>query len=111
MEKTNIKEEFTVEALPKATFAIPSNISPLDILALSTQVDLDDVNKTRELFKFALEHTLVKTGEIYQPVKAKDREVYLPTGIENNIIALSQVANYFLENVITKAFTKSSESE
>lgn len=84
-------------------------ISPVELLASSTLIGAEDLKMTVDLFKFALEHTEVKLGEKWLPVKAKDAEVYLPNGIEDNILALNEIASYIFKEAIIKSFTKSNE--
>lgn len=95
--------EFTIKSRPDNNFRI-GTIKPTEILALSMTVDLDDYKKSQELFTFALEHTEVKMGDNWTPVKAKDREVYMPMGIEKEIISLREIIEVFLNEVIAKAF-------
>ena len=99
--------EFTIETR-KENFRIVK-ISPIDILALQMQTDLDNFEKTKLLFKFALEHTEVKAGEKWFPVKTPNKEVYFPTDIAEDYIALNEICAFFLDNKMAKVFQKSSE--
>lgn len=99
---------FKIEALPDYEFEF-DYISPIDLLALTTQLNLEEFKPTKLTYTFALEHIKVKVGEAWLPVKVADREVYMPSGIETNLIAISQLCNYFLNEVLAKAFTKSEE--
>lgn len=99
--------EFTIETR-KESYRIVK-ISPVDILALQMQTDLDNFEKTQMLFKFALEHTEVKVGEKWFPVKTPNKEVYFPVGIEEDYVALNEICAYFLNNKMAKVFQKSSE--
>ena len=84
-------------------------ITPIELLASSTLIGGENLNMTMDLFKFALEHAEVKLGEKWFPVKAKDAEVYSPNGIENNMLALNEIAKYIFKEAIVKSFTKSNE--
>lgn len=86
-------------------------ISPVKMLALSTQVDLDNFTKTDFLFTFALEHIEVAMGDKWNPVKTPGQEVYMPFGIEKDLKALDELCTYFLTEVIYPAFQNSSESD
>lgn len=99
--------EFTIESR-KNDFRVPK-LSPIDLLALQMQTDLDNFEKTKLLFKFALEHTEVKVGEKWFPVKTANKEIYFPTDLGEDYVALNEICAYFLENVMAKVFQKSSE--
>lgn len=100
-------QEFTIESR-KEQFRV-AQISPIDLLALQMQTDLDNFEQSKILFKFALEHIEVKMGETWKPVKTQNREVYMPIGIENDYQALNELCVWFLNNVVAKVFQKSSE--
>ena len=100
--------EFRIEALPDAEFRT-ANTSPIDILAISSQVDFDQYTKTRDTLRFALEHIEVKAGSQWVPVKVADREVYMPMGIETNFRALNELCKWYVENVLVPVFQDSAE--
>ena len=102
-------KEFTIEARQE-TYRI-GKISPVDLLALQMQTDLDNFEQTRILFKFALEHTEVKLGETWKPVKTPNRDIYMPIGMEEDFKAMNEICLYFMNNELEKVFPKSSESE
>ena len=101
-------EEFKIESMQN-TFRV-GKISPVDMMAITQTIDFEKFDTNKALITFCLENTEVKVGETWLPVKAKNREVYQPMGIDNNFLALNQIFLWMLENVITKTFTKSSES-
>lgn len=100
--------EFTIDALPNEQLRV-ANISPVDLLAITTQIDFEKLQQTKTLITFCLENVEVKQGASWVPVKSKDREVYFPMGIENNLVALNQIFEYMMTNVITMAFQPSEE--
>ena len=100
--------EFSIKALPDTTFR-EGYVSPLDLLAIATQVNFDEFAKTRETFEFALEHIEVLAGEQWFPVKSKGRDVYMPLDIEKNYQALSQLCEWYVKNVIVPVFPASAE--
>lgn len=102
--------EFTIEALPGINFR-EANVSPIDLLALATQVDFNEFGKTKELFAFSLEH-LECEGESgkWFPVKVPGREVYMPFGLEKNFAALNELCKWYMENVVSEVFQGSAES-
>ena len=85
-------------------------VSPVELLAISTQVDLEKYEQTKVLYNFALEHIEVSMGDKWFPVKTPNKEVYMPMGIDNDFVALNDLCMYFVSEVIYKAFQKSSES-
>ena len=87
-----------------------ANISPVDMLAISTQVDFEKFEMTKTLIKFCLENVEVKMGEKWLPVKMKDREIYQPLNIKDDFIALNEIFTYMMSEVIAKVFMKSNES-
>jgi hypothetical protein len=101
-------QEFDVKDLPGQRFRV-GRISPVDLLALTGQLDFDDFTKSKTLYAFALEHTEASVGDKWVPVKVEGREVYMPLGIDQNMTALSEICEWFFENVIKKTFTKSGE--
>ena len=100
--------EFTIESLPSLQFRTAA-ISPVDLLAITTQIDFDKYQQTKMLYTFALEHIEVKQGEKWFPVKLPGQEVYTPTSLGENLVALNEIITYFLNEVVAKTFTKSSE--
>ncbi len=84
-------------------------ISPVELLALSTQLDLENFEKTVVVFKFAVEHIEVLMGDKWVPVKTKNKEVYMPFGIDKDMNALDALCTHFIEEVMGPAFQKSSE--
>ena len=103
-----MNEEFQIESR-KETFRV-AKISPVDLLAISTQIDFENLKMTKSLIQFCLENLEVKMGETWMPVKSKDKEIYWPKDIVNDLISLQQLFMYMMENVIAKTFMKSSES-
>lgn len=99
---------FTIKSLPELEFR-PKKISPIDILSISTTMDLENFNKTKEAYSFALENVEVKIGDKWFEVKHPGRDVYMPVGIEENLTALNELLGWFFENIIFKSFQKSSE--
>ena len=100
--------EFEIKALPGQKFR-EAYVSPVDLLAIGTQVDFDVYKKNRELFKFSLEHIEAKVGEDWYPVKAKDRDVYMPLDIDKNLKALSQLCEWYFQTLILPVFQESAE--
>lgn len=96
------QKEFTIEGYENKFRS--TKVKPLDMLALQTQINFDDMIKTKELFKFALEHLEVKVLDQWIPVKEPNKEVYYPIGIEDNYKALKSLIEWFIENVVRPVF-------
>lgn len=100
-------QEFKIESRQEQ-FRI-AKISPIDLLAISTQIDFDNFKATKTLIQFAIENIEVKIGEKWLPVKTKDKEIYWPKDIVNDFMALNELFTYMMTEVIVKVFQKSSE--
>lgn len=100
--------EFTIDTREEQ-FRI-TKLKPSEVLALSMSVDLDDYKKSVELFDFVLEHTEVKMGDKWNPVKTPNREVYMPLGIDTDYTSIQKIVEFFLKEVLAKAFQTSRES-
>lgn len=102
-------EEFKIESMPDRLFRV-AKISPVDLLAISQTINFDNFDANRALNAFCLENAETLVGEKWLPVKMKGRDVYQPVGIDANFVALSEIYYWMLQNVVAKAFTKSSGS-
>ena len=100
-------QEFKIESRTEQ-FRV-ANISPIDMLAISTQIDFENFKMTKTLMQFCLENVEVKMAEKWLPVKTKDKEIYWPKDIVNDFIALNELFVWMMENVVTAVFQKSSE--
>lgn len=101
--------EFKIESRKDQIFRV-AKISPIDILAISTQIDFESFKATKTLMTFCVENVEVKIGEKWLPVKTKDKEIWWPKDIVNDFVALNEIFIWMMENVITAVFPKSSES-
>lgn len=86
-------------------------MNAIELLGIRSQIDFDNLDSAIEFFKIALEHIEVKIGNDWVPVKMKNREVYLPDGLENDIMAVNELTNYFTKEFLMPVFLKSSESK
>lgn len=101
-------KEFTIEHLKDAKFRV-GKISPIDLLAISYQIDLENFKMTKTLLTFVVENVETLIGETWLPVKVKDKEIYQPIGIDKNLPALNDIFIYMTTNVISKVFQPSNE--
>lgn len=100
--------EFSIESLPETQFRFKT-ISPVKLLSIQMIVDFDNFDKTTKLFSFILENTEVNIAGTWTNVKMKDRDVYMPQGIDKNLTALMQICTTFMNDVIKPVFQKSRE--
>lgn len=79
-------------------------ISTPKLLSLATVIDLDDINKTEELYNFILENTEIFLVDQWMPLK--DGDTYWPNGIDENYTFLTSIIKTFNEEILKKVFTK-----
>ena len=101
-------EEFEVKSLPGVKFRV-KRTNPVDLLALSMSMDLKDFDSNKAMLNFTLESMETKVGEKWLPVKVKGRDVFMPTVLETNIVAISELTDYFMEHILTPVFQSASE--
>ena len=102
------QKEFKINSR-KETFRV-AHISPVDLLAISTQIDFENFKMTKTLMQFCLENVEVQIGSKWFAVKTKDRDIWWPKDIESDFTALNEIFVWMMENVVTAVFQKSSES-
>lgn len=83
-------------------------ISPVKILSLQMVSDFNSLIKTEEMFSFILENTEVQVKDTWFPVKEKEN--YMPVGIDNDISALTEIITHFFNDILKPVFTKSEGS-
>ena len=99
-------KEFKIKEKPEMEFRF-KDISPVKLMSLQLCIDFDDFDKTSKLFSFILENTQSNIAGTWTDVKMKDREVYLPQGIDKEVNALMEICTTFLNEVIKPVFTRS----
>lgn len=98
------QKEFTIETRKDNLFRI-AKIEPTEILALGMTMDFNEFKQTVDTMNYALEHIEVKMGDnMWTVVKQKNRNVYMPMGIEDDLKSLNQLIQYFIEEVLSKVF-------
>ena len=102
------QREFKIESLPGYTFR-EGKVSPIDLLAISTQIDFENFKMTKTLMTFCFENAEVKMGEKWLPVKVPGKEIYKPSEIATNFIAMNELFMWMMDNVVTAVFPRSSE--
>lgn len=102
-------ESIVLKNYPGVEFRIKDHLPPLEVFALSTQVDFDDFDKTLKLSEYALEHMEVKIGERWLAVKERGANALNPLGIDEDMNNVAELVHTFAEKVIFASFTKSEE--
>lgn len=113
MEKIKMKyyeEEFEVSGYPKAVFRFKQvkgiQLFALKITQWESSKNLYDFNVFYT--DFVLSNTEVRLGEKW--VSVKDKDSYLPTGIEEDGTSIMEIVSRFNTEVLNPFFLKSSES-
>jgi hypothetical protein len=102
------QKEFEIASLPDKKFRF-GKVSPVDFLAIQTQIDFDNFKKSKTVFLFILEHTETLVADKWVPVKKEGFEAYMPAGIDSNLKALNEICDVVFNDVILPTFTKSGE--
>lgn len=90
-------------------------MNAIEILALRTQLDFENVEDAQKFFNQALRRIEVKAGENWVPCFEmidvdKNIGVYYPEELGKNPELTQSVIGYFMKNYIYPVFPKSSES-
>lgn len=101
------KNEFTIESRSE-TFRF-AKLNAIDLLAFSSIVDFDNIEKMKAVYTFILEHIEVKIDNKWYVVKETGKNVYMPFDLENDVIALQQLTKIFFNDKLMPVFTKSNE--
>lgn len=88
-----------------------AKMNALDVLAFRTQVDFDTMENARSLFGKILENIEVQVGQDWFPCKEKNKEIYYPAELEENIDLLNKLVEYFLNGFLKLVFQKSNGSK
>lgn len=101
--------EFKIKSLGN-DFRI-KKMNALEALALRNVIDFDDFETTLKMLNVIVEHIEVKCEDTWLPVKETGRDVFFPVGIEDNMLALNELVNVFLNDYFKPLFRKSDASK
>lgn len=101
--------EFQIKSMNQV-FRI-KKMNAIEVLALRTQLDTENIEAATKLYMTILERIEVKVGEQWLPVRDGKFNIYTPAGIEENIEALDELIHYFMHEYLYPIFTKSDESK
>lgn len=101
--------EFTIKS--REGLFRTKKMNAIEMLALQTQIDFDNMKTTMSLYNDILERLEYKSGEIWLPVKEPDKDIYYPAGIEDDVLAIQDLISTFMNNFFKPAFQNSNESK
>lgn len=101
--------EFNIKALPN-DFRI-AKMNAIEALAMRSVIDFDNFESTYKMLTLIIEHIEVRFDDKWLPVKEKGKEIYYPVGIEDNIFALNELVEVFLNDYFKPLFLKSDVSK
>lgn len=93
-------------------FKIKNNVyrikqmNAIQLLAFKTQINFDDFKKAESLYSLVLENVEVQVNDKWLQVKQGNN--YYPAKIENDVEAIEEILNQFLE-YLKEVFQKSNE--
>lgn len=102
-----VQTEFTVKS-SDLHFRL-AKMNAIEVLALQTQVQFTNVTVATNLFNAILERIEVQCGEVWLPVKMKDKNVFAPDTLENDLALTNELVVYFMNEFLKPVFQKSKE--
>ncbi len=102
-----IQEEFTIENYDY-TFRV-AKMNAIELLALETQLNFKGLNQSQAAIESILERIEVKIGDKWATVKMKDRQVYTPTEVEEDVNLVAELMTKFTKEIVNPVFQKSEE--
>lgn len=102
-----IQEEFTIENYDY-TFRV-AKMNAIELLALETQLNFKGINQSQAAIESILERIEVKVGDKWVAVKMKDRQVYTPAEVEDDINLVAKLMTKFTKEIVNPVFQKSEE--
>ena len=84
-------------------------MNAIEALALRSASDMKSVAGAKQFFTDVLERLEVQAGDKWLPVKQVDTNVYLPSGIEEDLAGVQALVEFFMKEFLTPFFEKSAE--
>lgn len=84
-------------------------MNAIEALALKSATDLNTVDNSMTFFNNALERLEVKVADVWLPVKEKNKQSYMPNGIDNDIEGIQKLIEFFMNEFMKPFFKKSDE--
>lgn len=89
------------------TFRV-KKMNAIEALALRTASSIENTREAQKFFNEILERVEVEVGGKWLPVKEKGRDVFYPSGIEDDAQAVQQIVEHFMNDFLHPLFQKSS---
>ena len=96
--------EFKIKSLDN-DFRI-MNMNAIEALALRSVLDFDNFDTTLNMLNIIIEHIEVRLEDKWLPVKEKGKDIFYPNEIENNVFALNELVDVFLNDYFKPLFRK-----
>lgn len=104
-----MNEIFNIES-SKLNFRV-AKMNAIEALAFRNMIaDTESFDKYVTFFDTILEKIEVEVNGQWLPVKEKNRNIYYPSGIEDDYQAIQELVAYFINTFLKAVFTKSSAS-
>lgn len=88
-----------------------TKMNAIDVLAMKELLtNNESYEELKTFFETVLEKVEVECLDKWLPVKEKNRDIYYPANIEDNVVAIQSIIDYFINQFLKPLFMKSSES-
>lgn len=74
-------------------------MNAIELLAFNMQSEIQTFDGTVETFNLILENIEVQTGDSWLPVKEKNKNIFYPSGIENDIMTIKELIPFFMNYI------------
>lgn len=85
-------------------------MNAIELMALRSQIDFDDYEKVLKMYEIMLEKLEVEINGKWLPVKTPGTNIYIPSGLENDVETTEKLIMYVMEYV-KSVFMKSDVSK
>lgn len=84
-------------------------MNAIELLAIQSQASFEDLTKTEQFFYLVLEKTEVEIKGQWLPVKEKNKNIFYPKDVEQDVDTIKELISHFTE-YLKDVFLKSNES-
>ena len=85
-------------------------MNAIEVLALQSQIDFEDIKSTMKCYNTLLERIEVQVKDKWLPVKLENSDTYFPAGLEDDF-ELVDALMHFILSYLKSVFQKSNESK
>ena len=72
-------------------------MNAIEVLAFQSQISFDKYEDVLKMYNEILEKIEVKLDNTWLNVKTKGKDIYYPSGIEDDVIAIQELVKHFLD--------------